>query len=112
MKKLLYDIIRLNPSWIYTICRDPQRLILDHKFKEARVIYEYFEKRGVVKFIINQYPKTQLDQFIPKLLVKLRIHYTSEFKIERKLETINKAINYANREYLHLPEHKYCLLTP
>jgi len=112
IRRLLYDIIRQHPQWLYSICVDPHKLQREEHFPEALDIYKYFEEYSVINFIVSNFHKMRLSRLLSEMLKKLNLRFSSDFKIARELELLIKTVKDPSREYITLPDDKYRFLTP
>ncbi len=65
---LIIKILRFKPEWIYQICENPQRL------KEEYGLREFFEKANVLKYIVKNFNRIPLKNFISDILADSHIY--------------------------------------
>ena len=109
INSFIIKILRFKPEWIYQLCENPQKLTDEYGFREAFRLREFFEKANVINFIIENFKKLPLKNFISTFLANTHIYIDEYDIISEEVKEINKITYNYSRSYNKLPpnEHVY-----
>ena len=106
IKRLLLRIIRKNPNWISSICKDPRIVGKEIGYKNAFKVYNFFKNEKVIDFIVENFKKPSIGAF-SHLLENCHIFFDNEFVISEEIKEFNASIKNIEREYNKLPRNNH-----